>query len=83
MWPFPRLLLAEAIRESIAEGVANGYEAYVDKKPAGKCDPFVYQGDISSTEIEVSDETFTITGEETEKQLEPPRLTTLSIRRVV
>lgn len=76
---FPRLLYADAIRESIAKGVANSYLAYVGKKPDGGYEPFLFDRNVSSTEIEISDDTYIITGEEAQKHLEPPKLTTISI----
>lgn len=76
---FPRLLNAEAVRESIAKGVANGYLAYVAKTPSGKYHPFLFKKEMSSTEIEISDEMYIITGQEAEKHLEPPKLTSLVV----
>jgi hypothetical protein len=77
---FPRLLNAEAVREAIARGVANGHLAYVGKKGAsGKPEPFEFNKQISSTEIEISDDMYIITATEAAKYLEPPRLTRLEI----
>ncbi len=76
---FPRLLNAEAVRESIAKGVANGYLAYVGKFFSGKYDPFLYKRDMSSTEVEISDEMYIITSQEADKHLVPPKLISMSI----
>src|SRR5207247_2376894 len=61
---FPRLLNAEAIKDSIARGVANGQLAYVGKTPSGVYEPFVFNQQISAMEIEISDEMYIITGHE-------------------
>ncbi|MCX6133013.1 MAG: DUF499 domain-containing protein [Ignavibacteriales bacterium] len=76
---FPRLLNSEAIRESITKGVENGYLAYVGKDPSGKYDPFFFKKAMSSTEVDVSDQMFIITGTEAEKHLEPPKLVSIQI----
>lgn len=76
---FPRLLNAEAVREAIVKGVANGYLAYVGKKAGGKYEPFEYKKEISTTAVEISDEMYIITKEEAEKHLEPPTLTSLTV----
>lgn len=76
---FPRLLNGEAVRDSIAKGVENGQLAYVAKDISGKYSPFHYKKTLSSLDIEISDDMFIITGQEAEKEIEPPKLTSLSI----
>jgi hypothetical protein len=56
---FPRLLNADAVKETIARGVASGHLGYVGKR-GSRYEPFNYAGDISSTDIEISDDMFII-----------------------
>ncbi|MDM7456723.1 MAG: DUF499 domain-containing protein [Tepidimonas sp.] len=60
---FPRLLNAEAIKETIARGVESGILAYVGKDAAGSYQPFVFNRGVSLTDIEFSDDMFVITAE--------------------
>jgi hypothetical protein len=60
---FPRLLNAEAVKDTIARGVASGHLAYVGKSPTGAYDPFNYSGEIRQSEIEISEEMFIISKE--------------------
>jgi len=43
---FPRLLVIEKLKETIARGVANGLLAYLGKTPDGRCDPFFFESVI-------------------------------------
>ena len=60
---FPRVLNAEAIKETIARGVESGQLAYVGKTPAGNYQPFVFGQSIDAMEIEFSDDMYVITAE--------------------
>lgn len=57
---FPRLLNAEAVKETIARGVSNGQIAYVGKVPDGGYDPFNYLQEMNPYEIEISEDMFII-----------------------
>jgi predicted AAA+ superfamily ATPase len=60
---FPRLLSPDAIKDTIARGVASGQIAYVAKTPAGKYHPFLIERTMDPMEVEISDEVFIITRE--------------------
>src|ERR1022692_4226946 len=63
---FPRLLNPDAIKDTIARGVANGQLAYVGKTAGGKYHPFNFERTINSADIEISEEMFIITKETAE-----------------
>jgi hypothetical protein len=60
---FPRLLNADAVRDTIARGVASGHLAYVGKSSTGAYDPFTYASEIRAGDVEISDEMFIISKE--------------------
>jgi hypothetical protein len=73
---FPRLLSGDAIKETIASGVASGQFAYVAKTESGY-DPFIFNESIARDQVEIADDVFIIKKEdaETYKELglvEPP-----------
>ena len=76
---FPRLLDADAIKDCISKGVAEGILAYVGKSPDGNYSPFIYKKTINADEIEISEDMFIITSEEAEKHIKPPELTRILI----
>lgn len=76
---FPRLLSSDTVKETIARGVREGILAYVGKRPDGRYEPFRFQEEMATEEVEIGDETFIITAEEAKKHIEPPRLTAVSI----
>ena len=76
---FPRLLSAEAIKQTIQNGVANGFFAYVGKTAKGDYKPFYFNAPLPSTEIEFSDEMFLVRAEDAKIHVEPPKLTALHI----
>ena len=63
---FPRLLNADAVKETIARGVANGQLAYVGKTGSGKYHPFNFKRTISALDIEISEDMYVITKESAE-----------------
>jgi hypothetical protein len=60
--------------------VANGTLAYLGKTPDGRCEPFFFEQDIESEEIELSDDMFIVTAEEAKKCIEPPALKYIEVR---
>jgi len=76
---FPRLLNADAVKETIARGVRESILAYVGKRPDGHYEPFRFEEEMAVDEVEIGDDVFIITAEEAKKHIEPPRLTTLAI----
>lgn len=77
---FPRLLVIDKLKETIARGVANGMLAYLGKTPDGRCDPFFFEQDIEPEEVEFSDDMFIVTAEEAKKCIEPPELKYIEVR---
>ncbi len=77
----PRLLNPEALRRTIADGVAQELLAYVGPLGEdGKYYPFVFGETLLPTDVEFSDDVFIITAEEAQKQIEEPQLARLEIR---
>ncbi len=75
---FPRLMHGDAIKDTIAKGVANGFLAYVGKAADGSYEPFWYQQPLSANEVEISHDMFIITRDAAEAYLDRlPKLTTL------
>jgi hypothetical protein len=60
---FPRLLNAEAIKQTIARGVADGLLAYVGKGLDGKYVPFMFERSLDPADVDISDEAFILTRE--------------------
>ncbi len=60
---FPRLLNAEAIKQTVVRGVQDGLLAYVGKGRDGKYVPFFFERSVDPSEVEISDETFIVTRE--------------------
>lgn len=71
---FPRLLVIDKLKETIARGVTNGALAYLGKTQDGRCDPFFFEEDIDPEDVEFSDDMFIVTSEEAQKCIEPPAL---------
>jgi hypothetical protein len=83
---FPRLLNANAIKETIAKGVTNGFVGYVGKGSGDDYQPFVYGTSLQSGDVEISEDIedmYIITKETAEAyqraKTEARKLTTLTI----
>jgi len=77
----PRLLDPEALRRTIADGVAQEKLAYVGPKGEdGKYYPFAFGETLHPSAIEFSDRMFIITEKEARIQVEEPKLARLEIR---
>lgn len=63
---FPRLLNANAIKDTIAKGVSGGQLAYISKTANGDYEPFHYNTSVSLNDVEISDDVFIITKETAE-----------------
>jgi hypothetical protein len=74
---FPRLLNPLSVKATIARGVSEGLLAYVGKLPSGSYDPLIFKSTLDLEDIEISDDTYIIKGEEAEKHLQPPTLSKL------
>jgi hypothetical protein len=66
---FPRILSADAIRDTITRGVANGLLAYVGKNAKGEYKPFCFNQALMTTDIDFSEEMLLITKETAEAYL--------------
>jgi len=78
---FPRLLVADKLKETIARGVSSGQLAYVGRRKAnGKYDPFFFEEPLDVSDTEFSDDMFVLTAAEARKQVEPPVLTRIEVR---
>lgn len=66
---FPRLLVPDSFKETIAQGVENGLLAYVGKTAGGDYEPFIFRKTISANEIELGDDTFIIRKEIAERHI--------------
>ncbi|MFC2037214.1 ATP-binding protein, partial [Chloroflexota bacterium] len=76
----PRLLDPEALRRTIADGVAQELLAYVGPKGEdGKYYPFVFGETLLPGQVEFSDDMFVITAEEAKKQIEEAKLAKLEV----
>jgi hypothetical protein len=60
---FPRLLNSDAVKDTIARGVASGHLAYVGRSSAGAYDPFNYPSEMLPGDVELSDDMFIISKE--------------------
>lgn len=67
---FPRLQQADAIRQTIAQGVYQGQIAYVGDLMDGKYQPFHYKEQLSVSDVEISEDMFIISRETAEAYLE-------------
>jgi hypothetical protein len=68
---FPKLLNAEAIKDTVAKGVTNGIFGYVGKTGDGYT-PFYFATDLPAYDVEISDDMFIITKETAEEYLRRP-----------
>jgi hypothetical protein len=66
---FPRILSADAIRDTITRGVANGLLAYVGKTAKEDYKPFCFNQALMTGDVEFSEEMFLITRETAEAYL--------------
>lgn len=66
---FPRILSADAIRDTITRGVANGLLGYVGKAAKGEYKPFIFNQALMAGDVDFSDEMFLITKETAEAYL--------------
>jgi hypothetical protein len=66
---FPRLLRAEAVKETISRGLDAGVIAYVGKAASGEYEPFVYKRSLASTDIEIAEDVYIIPSARAEEYL--------------
>jgi len=58
---FPRLLNADAIKQTIARGVQDGVLAYVTKGHEGRYQTFIFERSMQTDDVEISDDVSLIT----------------------
>jgi hypothetical protein len=63
---FPRLLKAEAVKDTISRGLDAGTLAYVGKANDGGYEPFIYKRSLGSNDIEIADDVYLIVRERAE-----------------
>lgn len=66
---FPKLLSADSIKKTVAEGVSGGQFAYVIKSDSGY-DPFRFKEGLMASEVEIADDVYILKKELAEKYLE-------------
>ena len=66
---FPRLVKADAVRETISRGLDAGLFAYVGKTAGGDYEPFVYKRSLAGNDVEISEDMFLISRERAEEYL--------------
>jgi hypothetical protein len=66
---FPRLVKAEAIKDTIAKGVSAGLLAYVGKTSSGKYEPFIYKETLSAADVELTEDVYIISAKTAEDYL--------------
>jgi hypothetical protein len=64
---FPRLLKADAVRDTISRGLDGGLFAYVGKSLGGQYEPFIYKRSLAGSDVEISEDVFLITRERAEE----------------
>jgi hypothetical protein len=64
---FPRLLKADAVRETISRGLDAGLFAYVGRSAGGQYEPLVYKRSLAANDVEISEDMFLISRERAEE----------------
>ena len=76
----PRLLDADAIKRTIADGVSQGTLGLATKDASGQLKLSCFNESLSESDVDVADDVFVLKAEDARKLLEPPRLYRLGIR---
>ena len=66
---FPRLVKADAVRDTISRGLDAGLFSYVGKAADGRYEPFVYKRSLPGNDVEISEDLFLISRERAEEYL--------------
>ena len=75
----PRLLTADVIKRTIADGVSRGDLGYATKNADGALKLVRFKEPLAEAEVEIDDEHFILQAVEAQKLLEPPRLAAIVI----
>ncbi len=76
----PRLLNADAIKRTIADGVSQGTLGYANKDDKGQFKLLRFNASLAEADVEITDDVFLLKAEDAQKLLEPPRLARLVVR---
>jgi len=76
----PRLLDADAIKRTIADGVSHGTLGYAMKENGGQLKLLHFNESLDEADVDIADDVFILKAEEAQKLLEPPRLERIVIR---
>jgi Protein of unknown function (DUF499) len=76
----PRLLNADAIKRTIADGVSQGALGYATKDEKGQLTLLHFNDSLAEADVEVADDVYVLKAEDARKLLEPPRLAQLIVR---
>jgi hypothetical protein len=76
----PRLLNADAIKRTIADGVGQGVFGYATKESSGQFKLLRFNESMNEADVDVSDDFYILKAEDAKKLLEPPKLSHLSVR---
>ncbi|HUT95952.1 MAG TPA: DUF499 domain-containing protein [Thermoguttaceae bacterium] len=76
----PRLVQADTIKRTIADGVCQGVFGYARKDDRGQLVLDRFNESLSEAEVEIGDEVFLLKEPDARKLLEPPRLARLTVR---
>ena len=63
---FPRLLSGDVVKETIARGVSGGHIAYVGKTGSGEYQPFLYGGNLTANDVDITEDMFIVKRETAE-----------------
>jgi hypothetical protein len=66
---FPRLIRADAVKDTISRGLDAGAIAYVGKGSGGDYDPFIYKRSLAAADVEIADDVYLIVRERAEEYL--------------
>ncbi|QDT36019.1 hypothetical protein Pan189_03740 [Stratiformator vulcanicus] len=76
----PRLLNADTIKRTIADGVSQGTFGYAVKQSSGQFKLLHFNESLVEGDIELADDVFILKAEDAQKLREPPRLDHIAIR---
>ena len=74
----PRLLDADAIKRTIADGVSRGTLGYATKDGSGQLTLSHFNESLNDEDVDIADDVFILKAEDAQKLLEPPRLDRIS-----
>lgn len=76
----PRLVNADAIKRTIADGVMQGILGYAAKDDKRQLKLLHFNDSLAEADVEITDDIFLLKAEDAQKLLEPPRLARLILR---